>query len=127
MVGRISKLTPELQEQICNYIEHGNTFERACRLCNIGKTTFYRWKQVGKEAKSGKYKEFWEAIKRAEEKFVAYNVALIMKAADKQWQAAAWLLERKHYKEFGRKDQHELTGKDGAPIKIIFEKEFENV
>ena len=35
-----------------------------------------------------------------------------------QWQASAWRLERKQPDKFGKKDKHELTGKDGKPIEI---------
>lgn len=35
-----------------------------------------------------------------------------------QWQAAAWMLERKWGEEFGKKDKLEHTGKDGGAIEV---------
>ena len=34
------------------------------------------------------------------------------------WQAAAWLLERKDPKHFGKQERIEHTGKDGGPIQL---------
>lgn len=104
--GRPSKLTEELQKEICTYIEQGNTYDRACRLAGISDSIFYDWKAKGEKDKSGKYSEFSEAVKKAGDVFKAWNIAIIMKAAqDSTWQAAAWLLERKYPEEFGRRDR----------------------
>ncbi len=120
--GRRSKLTAQLQKKICGYIEKGNTFERSCALCDIDQSTFHRWRQRGEKTKRGKFYEFCKVVKKAEEKFIAWNVAIILKAAeDKNWQAAAWILERKYFAEFGRKDRHEVTGKEGGPIHFKYE------
>lgn len=35
-----------------------------------------------------------------------------------QWQAAAWRLERKHPKRWARTDKHEISGRDGEPVKV---------
>lgn len=35
----------------------------------------------------------------------------------KPWQAAAWMLERMYGKEWGRKERHEVSGPNGAPLK----------
>ena len=55
-------------------------------------------------------------IKKAEAKFIAWNEQQIMSAAKKgNWQAAAWLLERKYPDEFGRRERQEI--KISAEIK----------
>jgi len=106
MIGRPSKLTDILVKEICEYIATGNTFERACRLSNISESIFYDWKAKGEKEKQGKYLDFLEAIKKAGEKFKQTNIDIIQQAAkDGTWQAAAWLLERKHPEEFGRRDR----------------------
>lgn len=115
-MSRPTKLTPELQAEICGYIENGNTFTRACALSGISEPSFYLWKSLGeKDIDSGKeteYSEFLEAIKRAEEKFKAWNIQQIMNAGKQSnhWQACAWLLERKYPGEFGRKERVEHSG-----------------
>ena len=47
------------------------------------------------------------------------NVAIIQRAADTTWQAAAWWLERKHKAEWS--SRVEQTGADGSPVKVIVE------
>ena len=110
-MGRPCKLTLELQEEICQYIAGGNTFERSCILAGIHHDTLLRWRNKGRTAKSGKFFGFFGAVKRAEEQFKAHNIAIIQQAAIKQWQAAAWLLERKYPEEFGRREKIEISNK----------------
>ena len=43
-------------------------------------------------------------------------VALIMKSASEDPRCAMWWLERKFPQTWGRKNRHELTGKNGGPI-----------
>ncbi len=45
--------------------------------------------------------EFSEAIKRGQAQTIVKNVKIIGEAAKAQWQAAAWLLERRHPDLFG--------------------------
>lgn len=108
--GRPTKLDDELQAQICKYIENGNTYERSCRMCDICDKTFANWRNWGKKQRKGKYFLFLQAIKKAREKFIAYHVSVINKATATNWQASAWMLERTQYKEFGRKDNHNISG-----------------
>ena len=65
-MGRPSLLTAQLTKEITDYIDEGLNFDDAARCAGISETTFYRWKAKGRRAKRGRYREFWEAIKRAE-------------------------------------------------------------
>lgn len=38
--------------------------------------------------------------------------------AQPQWQADAWLLERRHYQDFARRTMTEVTGKEGGPMEL---------
>jgi len=105
-MGRHSKLTPELQAEICKYISEGNTYDRACRLAGISDSIFYKWKARGEKEGAGIYLQFLQAQKRSLEQFKQTNIDIIQAAAKEgTWQAAAWLLERKHPEEFGRRDR----------------------
>ena len=115
-----SKLTPEAQKKICDLVERGNYAKTAALASGITEATFYNWMARGKEAKRGIYFEFFESIKRAEAESEKKYLSVIQDAADSgTWQAAAWYLERRNHKEWGRKTQTEVTGKDGAPILIV--------
>ena len=52
--------------------------------------------------------EFCAAVKKAESEFVTTHVDIVAKAAEKTWQAACWLLERRKPDEFGS-DRREIA------------------
>ena len=119
-MARTSKLTPELQTEICQYISDGNTYDRACRLANISDSIFYKWKARGEKESEGVYFQFLQSVKKAEELFKQTNIAIIQQAAkDGTWVAAAWLLERKHPEEFGRRQVLEHSGNIVGNITIV--------
>lgn len=126
--GRKSKLTPELQERICNYIENGYTIEQACALSGIGESTYYDWKKRGKKSKRGKFSDFLEAVKKAEKIAESKYLAIITKAAvgdplkgvKGDWKAAAWYLERRNPKQFARRDflRQDVNAKVQEDVKL---------
>lgn len=142
-MARPTKLTPEAQERICQAIRLGATYEHAAQRGGIGYSTLRDWVLRG-EAELDRvadnprasiradeliYVEFSEALKEAESDGILANLAHIRKAAQgdednrPQWQAAAWLLERRHPNIYGRRvvdSRVELTGKDGGPVKITW-------
>jgi hypothetical protein len=102
-MARPTKLTPELQEKICNAIRAGNYYEAACGFVGIHYSTFRRWMIQGENAKSGKYKEFFEAIKKAEHDAEVRLVAQWQKHMPDNWQAIATFLERRYPERWGRR------------------------
>lgn len=108
-MGRKTKLTPDVQKEIGQNIILGMPIKFAAEAAGIGETTFYRWMQSGEKAKRGKFREFWEYIKECQAKAVQLHVKLITRAANEgSWQASAWILERRHPNEFGRKDRIDM-------------------
>ena len=107
------KLTPETTKTICDKIQQGITAKEASITSGITEQTFYNWIQKGKEAKSGKYFEFFESIKKAEAELKASYEKIVKDAGEKTWTAAAWYLERKYPDEYGKKADYKLehTGK----------------
>lgn len=103
MAGRRSKLTPEVQERIIQAIRAGNYRETAAAYAGIHIGTFYRWLQKGERAKSGPYREFREAIERAEAEAEVRHVAIVAKAATDDPKAAMWWLERRFPDRWGRR------------------------
>ncbi|MBN2167605.1 MAG: hypothetical protein JW738_00045 [Actinobacteria bacterium] len=112
--GRRPKLTKELQERICQLISAGNYIKTACQASGISEQTYINWKKWGEKRSAGIYFEFFEAVKKAEATAIARNIAVIQTASRDSWQAAAWWLERKYPKEWGRKGQLELQAPDIA-------------
>ena len=115
-MSRPTKLTPDVHAAIVNAILAGNYAETAARYAGVTPATFYNWTARGREAKQGIYFEFFDAIEKAKAQAEVRDVAIIERAANDTWQAAAWMLERKFPARWGRTDRAELTGKNGGPI-----------
>ncbi|MER7362662.1 hypothetical protein [Nonomuraea wenchangensis] len=65
-MGRPSKLTPELRDQICRHLEAGHFLGTAADLCGVGRSTVHRWMARGEEEGAPpEYLEFREALTRA--------------------------------------------------------------
>lgn len=92
----MAKLSPRVQESICEGIRLGMTHDLACRYAGVSRRTFYRWMKRGK-AGEPEYAEFAAAVDHAEADGAAHHLANIARAAsDGTWVASAWILERRH-------------------------------
>lgn len=105
-MGRKSKLTPELQADIIKCIEAQQSYRSTCDYCCISHDSFERWMKN----KAG----FAAAVRKSEAKVRLLLMKGIKDAGQKQWQALAWLLERRWPDEFALKIRH--TGNEGGPI-----------
>lgn len=64
-MGRRTKLTPELQDEICKHVAGASTLKDAATLCDVDPSTVFRWQQKGEAQKRGIYRSFCNAIDRA--------------------------------------------------------------
>lgn len=117
MTGRPIKLDDEIQNRIVTAIRAGNYIETAAAYAGINKSTLYSWLKRGERErqrvaknprarvtqKERPFVEFSNAVERALAEAEIRDVAVIGKAAEEQWQAAAWRLERKFPERWGRK------------------------
>lgn len=110
-MARKCKLTPAVQEQIVQALHVGATHEIACGYAGINPDTFYAWMRKGAEGRAP-FSEFSEAVQKAEQQAVVGWLATIEQAARAgHWQAAAWKLERRYPKDYGRTVQeHHVSG-----------------
>jgi transposase len=130
--GRPLKLNQEIQDKICDAIRAGNYIETASAYAGVSKDSLYRWLKRGAREKQRLEKDSKAKVDKKEALFVRFSdaiekaladaevrdVALIGKAAEDQWQAAAWRLERKFPNRWGRRVALEHSGKEGSPINI---------
>ena len=145
-MGRKTKLTPEIQETICNWLKLGYYQEDAAVMAGIAPSTFYDWLKKGAEEDSKQeeikaltdggtslpaipegsdlevayiYSEFSEAVKKARAEAEGAHIRNIRRASDNGvWQASAWWLERSFPKKWGKRSSLEIGGEGGEPIKF---------
>lgn len=114
-VGRKTKLTPEVSKIILETLRVGATFEAAAGRAGVDVSTIHHWRRSGK-AEDGKGKlqkthelvEFALAVDRALADAETRLVGIISKAATTQWQAGAWLLERRWAGQYGSKQKIDM-------------------
>ena len=107
MAGRKPKLTEELVNNLCRYVENGASYKDACIAVGIGETAFYRWlDDADSDDEKIKYKDLKvklrDSLKKANAKFKSYHLANITRLSNGDWKASAWILERKYPKEFAQ-------------------------
>jgi len=97
-----SKLTPELQEKLCSVIRAcACSVEAAAAAVGVDSSTLRRWRARGMIEEDGPYRAFCTALTHAREHSEATLSALIARAGQEDWRAAAFLLERRFPDRYG--------------------------
>jgi hypothetical protein len=93
-------------------LKKGLNLKDSALMAGISRQTVYDWKEINPE--------YWDAVKKAEVEFKTSLVDTVKAASIKNWTAAAWILERKYFDEYGRKEysKHEITA-DESLIEMI--------
>jgi hypothetical protein len=93
--GRPTKRTSATQEAILASIEKGLPFSLACSRAGVSHEFFIQWRQDDPE--------FESLVAQACSVSVEHNLEVVRRAAaNGDWKAAAWMLERSHPKMFSR-------------------------
>lgn len=101
--GARNKCTAEAIERAVKLKKGGANNKDIAAALGIHESTFYEWIA---NPKSDKQREFSEGIKKAEADYKNALLAIIMRdASQRDWHAAAWLLERKYPGEYARVDR----------------------
>jgi hypothetical protein len=116
--GGISKLTPEVKSKILSLISKGVPQSLACYGAGITERTFFNWIAIGKDGGDNEYADLFQEIKKVESEFVSGLVSEI-REMPKGWQALAWILERRFWNDFGRRQLIEVNT-DGKIANITF-------
>ena len=94
--GRQCKLNPELQKRFCHAVRLGMRYQDACRYVKISPGTFQSWTNRGAMGEQP-FADFTSAVKEAETEGMLSCLESIERAhKNRDWKAAAWLLERRH-------------------------------
>ncbi len=94
-------LTPELERRICDYVRAGNYLSTAAEACGITANEVIVWRSMGKkDIQEGRtetrYASLFRAVALAEAQAEAAGVMRIRAAAQEDWRAEAWYLERRY-------------------------------
>lgn len=76
-VGRPPKLTQELLQAICRNAKEGQTVEDIAIRVGISRATIFNWLKRGREAKSGIYCDFCEAVRQSQRESKNFHLKLI--------------------------------------------------
>lgn len=94
-MARPTKLTPELQDRLCEVLRAGNYIEAACAYVGIDSSQYRRWHE--------KNYTFRTAVDTARAQAEVGSVARIRKAGQEgDWRADAWWLERSFNDRWGK-------------------------
>lgn len=121
---RDKRRDPTVVKRFVDAILAGNPYYNAAALAGISQRTFQLWMEEGRALQDSNpnskgYKmQFFRAVKEAEAKAIHRNVMVIQQASASSWQAAAWWLERRYWRDWGRKEQIESVGAGGGPIEV---------
>ena len=132
MAGRPTKLTKELTEEVAKYLRAGNYIETTAALVGINRDSIYEWLKRGAAEQERLMKnprarlrkreeifvEFSDTVKKAQAQSEAMLVGLVGKAAEKNWTAAEWRLERKFPDKWGRTERNVAAAQDD-PVKEL--------
>ena len=113
-VGRkpaIRKLTPAMITEACEALALGYPASRVASLLGMNESVFNRILKRTEGAAT--------ALSVAKQSGIKKNLSLIHKHAERNWQAAAWLLERCNGMEYAQRTQTNGTGSSSAGSVLI--------
>lgn len=112
MAGRKTKLTPEVQQKICDALRNCLSRESAAALAGINQDTFYDWMKRGGNGQP-LFSEFSESVLAAESE-AEQSLVVKIKESDPKW-----ILERRHPDRWTSK-RNEGSGSNELIIKIAY-------
>jgi hypothetical protein len=100
------KLTPDIHSKLIQFFSLGAFKKHAANACGITELQLDEWLELGREGRAP-YDQLFIDIERAIADDAIRNQMIVSRAAAGQptsgdWKAAAWNLERKHPKLYGR-------------------------
>lgn len=101
-----STMTPETVEAILRAVRMGVWPERAAAMQGISTSTMRNMRK--------RDPEFATAMKRAEAEAESAVLSRVLRAMDKHWTAAAWMLERRFSDRWAKREQVEVSTKGEA-------------
>jgi hypothetical protein len=101
VVGRPTKLNDDVARAYVEAVREGATYDLAAYSAGITRQTAHNWLRAGEAADDGPERDFFDAVKKAEAE-CAREALRTVRGGQMNWQASAWLLERRYREDYGR-------------------------
>lgn len=110
-LGRPTKFTKPIRAKILEGMKSGLWRKDAAAYAGVSREALHDWLEIAKKQEAAgmsetdsDYIHFSHDLEIAEAQYKFRLIGRITTASMKDWKAAAWILERKHPDEYGRKD-----------------------
>ena len=118
-MGRPSKFSTEIATKIVDAIRQGSYYEPACRCAGVSYRSFRRWMKEGEAAKSGKFRQFWQDVTRAEAEAEIRIIEMWQEQMPRDWRACRDYLARRFPKRWSLNAQNR-TDQGTAPAICVY-------
>jgi hypothetical protein len=88
-------------------LEAGMSVTKASRAAGLNPRTYYQWAEWAKKGKKP-WATHWERIEYAQDRGMVVLAGRVMTASKKDWRAAAWMLERRDPKQWGKREHQSV-------------------
>ena len=105
-----SNFIPEIEERIVQYIKAGAFLETAILAAGVSRPVYRSWIAEGKRDPDGRFGLFMKKVEEAMSQTEVLLASKVTNAAGRHWQAATWLLERKHPDRWKGNSEMQRTG-----------------
>lgn len=104
--GRPCGLTLETERVLLSAIERGLPYKQAAALAGISYMTLNRWRRQGEvDGAPAEFRDFCYRLEAAEARAANTLLQAVSKAGrERDWRAAAWILERRYPEDWGKRD-----------------------
>lgn len=104
MIGRPPCFSEEVAERVLEAVRQGLPYKQAAAYGGISYSTLNRWRREGEmEDGAEQYREFWRQLEQANGEAALSLVGRVNEAAAQgDWKAASWILERRFPRIWGR-------------------------
>ena len=115
-----SKLDQDVINKVKELVAQGQPEQTIYALVGVSAQCWNRWKNQGQSDYESQiesiHRDLWAALQYGKSVFINNNLRVIQKAAERDWKAAAWLLERRIPEHFALK-QEVNASVEGVTIK----------
>lgn len=116
-MARPTKLTKELQDKVCEFLEKGNTRKASAALVLIDEVTFSRWYHRGAREEKGQYRDFFLRVNEAEAKCQDTGVETIRAGSVGNPKLVLNFMGRRFPSDWGRRDNVETVSVEDMAAK----------